>query len=598
MSRTTPPGKSRTGKFGGLRGARCRLAWTALALGASWGMPRVAEATPVLFAGKGSEKALNHSVHLVLMKSGELTAVTLMPDYQGPITPFALITVVPADVTADRLTTLRREFVDRVDTVSAPRFHEFWEMPPCESGKPEQEWERNLAASDSGAFLGVLKTDPSKKVAKELLMDVDAQQKEGEYTLSVLGTWDELSKWLAGKGYQAPPGTKEALAPYLASGQKIAVADVDANRIELVGGDRAQLSPIRFWTEQPYDTVPARAGLPSAAPRQELFVYLLAPDARYQVVNYPTKFAPTNLTVDFKVKERMGEFYAGLHDLYLEKNPGTFLAEYVWHTGGCGQPCAGDALLPHELLSLGGDVFDSKLPKEQVEPEPGKPTDEEKQAFEATLEGKTAKEKIEAKKAWLEERKLLVARRALLERHQYVLTRLHYRYGKDELPKDPQFASAGGAIEGGIALPEGKDGAASTDVRSADKNRFQTRFNSLHPNIVESKCDSPEPYRWGKAPPTYRGLRKIWIAEDLTRKNRSQIKPTEVVLTSVTELGLGPQAVQPAAVETPAPEAEAKSSACGCHAVGVGAGASAGWAALGAGLLGWLRRRRSAARSA
>lgn len=574
-----------------------RPALTALALGGVVGLSSPAEATPVVFAGKGSEKPLNHSVHVVLMKSGDLTAVTLMADYQGPISPFALITVAPSDVTTDRLTTLRREFVDRVDTVSAPRFSEFWEMPPCEPGKPEQEWERDLTASDSGAFLGVLKTDPSKKVAKELLMDVDAQQKEGEYTLSVLSSWDELAKWLAKKGYQAPEGTKEALAPYLSAGQKIIVADVDSNRIELVGGDRAQLSPLRFWTEQPYDAVPARIGLVSAAPKQELFLYVLAPESRFQVVNYPTKFAPTNLTVDFKVKERMGEFYAGLHDLYLEKNPQTFLAEYVWPTGGCGQPCAGDALLPHELLSLGGDVFDSKLPKEEVEPDPGPPSDEEKKAFEATLEGKNAKEKAEAKKAWQEERKLLAARRALLARHQYVLTRLHYRYGKDDLPKDPQVAPASGAIEGGVALPEGKDGAASTDVKTAEKNRFQTRFNSLHPNIVEAKCDSPEPYRWGKAPPTYRGLRKIWIAEDLTRKDRNQIKPTEVVLTPVAELGLGPQAAQPASTEAEAaPAEETKSSSCGCRMVGAGSSGGA-FAALGAGLVAWLRRRRSSASS-
>ena len=76
------------------------------------------------------------------------------------------------------------------------------------------------------------------------------------------------------------------------------------------------------------------------------FVYVLAPETRYQVLNYPTKFAPTNLTVDFKVKERMGEFYAGLHDLFLQKNPGTFLAEYVWQAGGCGQPCAPRPAMP------------------------------------------------------------------------------------------------------------------------------------------------------------------------------------------------------------------------------------------------------------
>src|SRR5690606_36041662 len=100
------------------------------------------------------------------------------------------------------------------------------------------------------------------------------------------------------KGYQAPPGTKEALEPYLKEGQKILVADVDPNRVELVGGDRAQLSPFRFWTEQSYEVLPARLGLVSAAPKQELFIFVLAPETRYQVANYPTKFAPTNLTVD------------------------------------------------------------------------------------------------------------------------------------------------------------------------------------------------------------------------------------------------------------------------------------------------------------
>lgn len=546
----------------------------------------------MVFAGKG-EKLANHSAHVVIMKSGKLTAVTLMPDYEGPIQPFALISVVPSDVSADRLTTLKREFVDRVDTVSAPRFSEFWEMDPCESGKAEQEWERDLTASDSGAFLGVLKTDPSKKVAKELLLDVDAQQKEGEYSIEVLSSWEELSKWLDGKGYEAPAGTKEALQPYLAADQKILVADVDANRIELVGGDRAQLSPVRFWTEQPYETVPARLGFPSTPGKQELFLYVLAPESRYQVTNYPTKFAPTNLTVDFEVKERMGEFYAGLHDLYLEKHPGTFLAEFVWDSRGCGQPCAGDALLPHELLSLGGDVFDSKLPEDEVHPDPGAPSDEEKQAFEATLAGKTPKEKLEAKKAWEEERKELAARRALLERHQYVLTRLHYRYGKDDLPKDPKLGATSGGIEGGVALPEGKEGAASTDVTSAKHNRFQTRYNSLHPNIKEVKCDSPEPYRWGKAPRTYRGLRKIWVAEDLTRKNRKQIDPTKMVLTSVADLGLGVKAAEPASVETPVAAEEKKESACGCRTVGgAGTGGFGALGVMGAGLLARLRRRR------
>ena len=62
---------------------------------------------------------------------------------------------------------------------------------------------------------------------------------------------------------------------------------------------------------------------------QELFVYVLAPKDRYEVANYPTKYAPTNLNVDFKVKERMGEFYGALHDIYLQKHPGGYTCHYL-----------------------------------------------------------------------------------------------------------------------------------------------------------------------------------------------------------------------------------------------------------------------------
>lgn len=520
-----------------------------------------------------------------------------MPDYQGPVTPFALVTVVPSDVDAERVATLKREYVDRVDVISAPRFSEFWEMDPCEPGKAEQEWQRDLKATGPG-MLGEVNLGPTKKVAKELSLDVEAERKDGEYTLSLFDSVGAVKKHFDKKGYKAPEGMEAALEPYVRAGQKILVADVDPNRIELVGGDRAQLSPLRFWTDQPFDTLPARLGLLSApsSDQQELFVYVLSPDSRYEVSNYPTKFAPTNLTVDFKVKERMGEFYAALHDIYLQKNPGTFLTEYAYPASACGEPCAAEGLMPHELMSLGGDVFDSKLPEKVRNPEPEAPTAEEKKEFEGTLEGKKPKEKAEAKKQWLEDRKTIAARKALVDRHKYVLTRLHYRYGKDTLAQDPKLTKASGGVEGGVDLPAGKDGAASTETTPASENRFQTRYNNLHPNQKVVQCDKPEPHRWGKAPREYRGLRKIWVAEDLTRRDRKQIKPTEVVLTSVPALGLGPAAVKPAVADpnaaAPAP-AEKKEGGCGCSTVGLAGSTLPGMllGVLSLPLLLWARRR-------
>lgn len=559
-----------------------------------------ASASPVLLAGTGTEKV--HSTHVVLLQNGDTTVVTVQPDYQGPLAAFAVVLPVPKDVTIDRVAALKREFVDRVDSVSAPRFAEFWEQDPCDFGPVEQDWERNMKADDSSAMLGVVKTDPSKAVAKELLLDVKSQTKEGEYRFQLAAGAAAAKDALRAANLSLPPDADGALSTYEAAGYQFLIAFVDHNRLELVGGDRAQLSPIRFFTTSGYSTIPARFGLASAAPKQELLVYTLAVDQRMQVKNYPTKPAPTNLTVENKVtigdrevdlKERMSEFYAALHDRYLEKNPGTFLLEYAYSTADCGKPCPTEPLLPHELMSLGGDVIDAKLDKATLRPSPGEPTEEEKQKLAALLEGKTPKEKADLKKEWEEERKEIAARKALLARHKYVLSRLHYRYGKTELPNDPELAG-GAAVKGGVALPKGQDGAADPALSVAEENTFQTRVNSLHPDISVLKCDAPQRYKWGKPPRTYRGLRKTWVAEDLTRKNRTQVKLEDVLVSAVGDLGWPGKgsAPAPAASASAAPVEAAEGGKCGCHAAGVPVGAGSGLVALALGALTALRRRR------
>jgi len=125
-----------------------------------------------------------------------------------------------------------------------------------------------------------------------------------------------------------------------------------------------------------------------------------------------------------------------------------------------------------------------------------------------------------------------------VSRHKYVLSRVHYRYDAKSLPNDPQFGPASGAVEGGVAQPKGQKGEASLDVAPASQNKFQVRYNNFHPWVPVIQCQNPDRYRWGKAPRDYRGLRKTWIAEDLTRKSRTQIKPAAVLKTPVPSLGL------------------------------------------------------------
>jgi MYXO-CTERM domain-containing protein len=573
-----------------------------LGLGSSLCVANPAHAFPGFLASKTGAEITVSSTQMVVMKKGNTTAVSVMSDYQGGLEPFAMVLVVPGDVTADRVTTLKREFVDRIDAISAPRFHEYWEQDPCDPGPVEQEWQRSMKADSSSAFLGGGDMpQASQKVAKELSLDVQAQKKEGEYSFTLLAKDDKIGAWLKSKGYAVPAGAEQALAPYLAAGMRLLVAQVDTNRIELVGGDRAQLSPIRFWTDQPYDTIPDRVGLLNASGKQELLLYVLDPEQRYESKNYENVFPPTNITVDFAVKERMGEFYVSLADIIAQKKPNAFLDEYAWSSDGCGQPCATEPLMISELLSLGGDVFEQAVSKEDKNPKPPALSKEEQAAFKDSLKDLKPKERKAKEKQAKEDRLTVAARQALVARHKYVLSRMHYRYDDKSLPSDPKIGPASGAVEGGVAQPKGQKGDAASDVKAADQNKYQVRYNNFHPWVPVIQCQNPERYRWGKSPPDYRGLRKTWIAEDLTRKSRTQIKAASMIQSPIPSLGITGIAPAPAAsaaiadagADAGADGAAKSSGKCGCSVPG--APSEHGLLAMLGGLFGLAvagRRRR------
>lgn len=547
-------------------------------------------------AGK-TEAPVVHSTEVVVMKKGPSSVVTVMPDYQGSLEPFVLVLAVPPDVTADHVVTLKREFVDHADQISAPRFHEFWEQDPCDPGPPEQEWQRDLRVSGSG-FLGApAPGGGDKKVAPELSLDTQPKVKEGEYKMTALAAGTSPTAWLKEHGYAVPPGADAAVAPYASQGLAFVMAEVDTKRIELVGGDRAQLSPIRFFTDQPYDTLPVRLGLVNKPKndKQELIVYALDPSNRYEVANYEDVTPPTNIEVDFDVKERMGEFYNSLYDAILKKHPTAWLREYSWPADGCGEPCATVPFELSELLSLGGDVFEKAVPEDEKNPKPPELTDEQKAADKEMLKPLKPKERRQRMKELKEDRQRVAVVKALVARQKYVLSRLHYRYDETNLKQDPKLVAKSDGLEGGTALPKGEKREASTVVTSGSKNRLQIRFNNFHNWKPVIHCDNPERWKWGKSPPDYKGLRKIWIAEDLSRKSRTQISAAKMIKTNLPELDLGPgtQAVVDAGADAgTASEATEKKSSCALSPAP--AGGSRGWFTLaGAALaLAWFRRRR------
>ena len=495
---------------------------------------------PGFYVGKNANKRASHAAFVVLMNKGEQSVVSVMPDYDGPFEPFALVLAVPSDVTLERIVTLRREYVDRVDQLSAPRFHEFWEEDPCDPDKPLQEWERDLRVTTSGDnFLGgSANLGGTKKVPKEMLLSMKTETKQGEYTFMFPEGEQSFLEFAKGRGWVFTPQMEQAVNEYQGKGWKFVLGEVDPNRIELIGGERAQMSPIRFWTNQPYRTVPSRLGMLSATGPQELFVFTIDPEKHYAPKNYEVAFPPTNVTVDFVVKERMGEFFAGMHDIWLAKHPKTWWLEFAWSSDGCGQPCPNEPLLINELLTLGGEVFEQSVADDERNPKPPPMTDAEKANLKMAQDEAKPADRLKVKKQFDEDRKELFRRRGVLDRNHYIVTRLHHRVSEETFPTDVELTPINGGLQGGILIPTGQKGDIAIDVKPADAERLQTRYLFFHPWKGMQQCEKPERYRWAKPPRTYRGLRKTWVVEDLARKSRTQIKPADVVRTPLPEFGL------------------------------------------------------------
>ena len=391
----------------------------------------------------------------------------------------------------------------------------------------------------------------------------------------------------------------EAIQRYASNGWKVVIAEVDPKKVELLGGGRSSLSPIQFWTDKPYDTIPSTLGLLSIDQHQELLIYVLHPEKRFETKNYKLIFPPTNIEVDKKVHEKVGDFYTTLYDRLDKKHPGSFVGEYAWTTKECGQPCPNEPLLIHELLTLGGNVLEELVPEEERHPEPPELTEEEEEKQEEKFKEMKPVERIKAKKELEEERKEFERRKGVLKRQQYIMSRVHRRYDKNGLPQDVKIGPAAHPVRGGVDIPQGPGGKLPTAVKSAKENMLQVRYVRFRPWDGQVQCEKPQPGRWGKFWRHIRERRKIWVANDLARRSRKFKDLEQAIFTPIPELGIKggqrPSKKADAGADAGAPgEDEAKDSRCGCRMVGSSepAGGALGWLGL-LGAAAAVRRRRS-----
>lgn len=448
-------------------GARCRaLACALLACAAL--TPGDARAFCGFYVAGSGAQLQNAGTHVVLMRDGTRTVLSMQNDYQGPPSDFAMVVPVPVVLHEEDVHTLDRGVFERVNQLAAPRLVEYWERDPCAPEVP-------MAPRATGR--GRVMDDAARSApAGAGQVVVEAQFAVGEYEIVILSANDSgaLDRWLRQNGYQIPAGAEAVLRPYVQQHMKFFVAKVDVSRVTFEQG-RAVLSPLRVSYESESFSLPVRLGLLNSGGEQELLVHILAPNQRYEVANYPNVTVPTNINVQDRTRDEFGRFYEALLRETLAANPGAVVTEYAWQASSC-DPCPGgqSGLSPTDLQTLGANTLGGA----PLAP-PGRPLRVGPAPRGRALPGGGVRPP------------------GRMAQPSYVLTRLHYRYAPTGLGEDLVFRAAP-PIEGG------RESTPGHGAQPATMNNFQARYAIRHAFAGPITCQDPVRGRWGPPPSSER----------------------------------------------------------------------------------------------
>ncbi len=506
---------------------------------------RSAEAFCGFYVAGSSEQLVNDATQVVLMRKGTRTILSMQNNYKGPPAAFAMVVPVPVVLREGDVKTLSKDVFQRIDQMGAPRLVEYWEQDPCAPDVVEDSMPRPTADSSD---------DPSVTggAPQELGVTIEAKFTVGEYQIVILSAKDAtgLDTWLRREKYNIPAGAELLLRPYVEGGMKFFVAKVDPTKV-VFEGTRAVLSPLRFHYDADELALPIRLGLANSGGTQDLIVNILAPGQRYEVANYRNVTIPTNIDVKKSVKDSFPAFYAALFDATLEKNKGAIVTEYAWDATSC-DPCPGPVLAAPDFATLGADVLGGARDKPQV-----------------------------------------------YGGADFVLTRLHARYGKD-LKDDLVFKQAP-PIAGGREVR--RDAGLERGAVTSAVNNFQGRYAIRHPWNGPIRCNDPRRERWGGPPREVQAQADFSpagtkAAVDIASAPRGTVQLASLVVRDVPEIGLAMNATAPEAAGPAigagsgsagaAPASHKKTTGCGCRTTG---GSGVLWPGLLA--LAGITRRRS-----
>ena len=299
------------------------------------------------YVAQADTDLFNQASKVVIARDGERTVLTMVNDYQGEASEFAMVVPIPTFLTEDQIHVGDMATIDHLDAYTAPRLVEYFDPDPCRQVRRERFRMLSKAVPEA-APAAVMES-----AAADLGVTIEASYTVGEYDILILSAEesDGLETWLRQNRYQVPDGASRILGSYLRQDMRFFVAKVN---LEAQAESGFQLlRPLQIAFESPKFMLPIRLGTLNADGPQDLFVFLLSRTGRIETTNYRTVRLPTGDELPPYVQADFSDFYRDMFSRQVEKHRmKTVFLEYAWDMSWC-DPCAADPLSSEQLRSLG-----------------------------------------------------------------------------------------------------------------------------------------------------------------------------------------------------------------------------------------------------
>ncbi len=310
------------------------------------GIVGTAEAFCGFYVAKADTGLFNKASQVVLVRDGKRTVITMVNDFQGDVSEFAMVVPVPTFIEREQINVGDKSVIDHLDAYTSPRLVEYFDPDPCEVRVYE---EMDMASAPRM----MMRMNAQAERRKSLGVTIEASYTVGEYDILILNAKESggLITWLNENDYRIPDGAERVVGSYLKQGMRFFVAKV--NLEEQAKSGYQMLRPLQVAFESEKFMLPIRLGTLNAKGQQDMFVYTLTRTGRVETSNYRTVRLPSNMDLPVHVKDEFSDFYRTMFSRQTElaNNKGVFL-EYAWDMAWC-DPCAADPLSPKELRSLG-----------------------------------------------------------------------------------------------------------------------------------------------------------------------------------------------------------------------------------------------------